>query len=195
VPVDRPHLDVGSRAELRAWLEANHATSDGAWFVRHRKGTERHVPYGDVVEELLCFGWIDGHARPLDDTASLLLVTPRRGAKSRWSKVNRDRIARLEAAGLLTEAGTRAVADAKASGAWTALDRAESLVEPDDLAAALDAVPAARQAWDGFPPSVRKGLLQWVFDAKRDETRHKRVRLIVDEAAEGRRANEWRPKG
>ena len=191
---DRPHLDVGSRAELRRWLEANHTTSDGAWFVRHRKGTDRYVPYAEVVEELLCFGWVDGHARPLDDRRSLLLVTPRRGPKSRWSKVNRERIARLEAAGLLTPAGERAVADAKASGAWTALQRAESLEEPSDLTGALDAVPAARQAWDGFPPSARKTLLQWVFDAKRDETRQKRVRQIVEEAAEGRRANEWRPR-
>ena len=191
---DRPHLDVGSRAELRRWLEANHTTSDGVWFVRHRKGDDRHVPYADVVEELLCFGWVDGHARPLDDRRSLLLCTPRRGAKSRWSRVNKERIARLEAAGLLTEAGERVVADAKESGAWTALDRAESLEEPEDLKDALEATPAARQSWDGFPPSTRKALLQWVFDAKRDETRQKRVRQIVDEAAEGRRANEWRPK-
>ena len=191
---DRPHLDVASRAELRRWLEANHATSDGAWFVRHRKGDERHVPYGDVVEELLCFGWVDGHAKPFDDRRSLLLVTPRRGPTSRWSKVNKERIDRLEAAGLLTPAGEAAIAEAKASGAWTALDRAESLEEPSDLSAALDAVPAARASWDGFPPSTRKFLLQWVFDAKRDETREKRVREIVAEAAEGRRANQWKPK-
>jgi uncharacterized protein YdeI (YjbR/CyaY-like superfamily) len=194
VATDRPHLDIGTRAELRRWLEANHATSDGVWFVRRKKGQDRHVPYGDVVEELLCFGWIDGHARPLDDECSLLLCTPRRGPKSRWSKVNKERITRLEAAGLMTPTGQRAVAAAKASGAWTALDAAESLVEPPDLAQALDAVPAARQSWDGFPPSARKTLLQWVFDAKRDETRQKRVRSIVDEAEAGRRANEWRPK-
>lgn len=122
MPVDRPHLDVGSPAELRRWLEANHATAEGAWFVRHRKGSERHIPYGEVVEELLCFGWIDGHARPRDDRASLLLITPRR-ERSRWSKVNRDRVAKLRAEGRLAPAGEQAVAEAKASGAWDALKR------------------------------------------------------------------------
>jgi uncharacterized protein YdeI (YjbR/CyaY-like superfamily) len=184
---DREHLDVGSRAELRAWLAANHQTSDGVWFVRWKKGTDRHVPYEDVAQEALCFGWIDGQARPLDEDSSLILLTPRRPT-SGWSRVNKNRIELLEAAGLIEPAGHAAIEVARANGSWEALDQVEALVEPDDLTAALDAQPDARREWDAFPPSAKKLLLGWIYSAKRPETRANRVRQTVDEAAVGRRA-------
>jgi len=80
-----------------------------------------------------------------------------------------------------------------ADGSWTKLDAVETLAEPDDLRRALDAVPAARDHWDGFPRSARRALLEWISSAKREPTRAKRIALTVSEAAEGRRANEWRP--
>jgi uncharacterized protein YdeI (YjbR/CyaY-like superfamily) len=189
VAVERPHLDVGSRAELRAWLEEHHAASDGVWFVRHRKGSDRYVAYEDLAQEVLCFGWIDSQARPLDDERSLIQLTPRR-PRSRWSKVNKARIERLEADGLITPAGAAVIEAAKASGAWTELDAVEALTEPEDLAAALDARPEARAEWDAFPPSAKKVVLTWVQDAKRPETRTKRITRTVDDAAQGIRANQ-----
>jgi uncharacterized protein YdeI (YjbR/CyaY-like superfamily) len=113
-----------------------------------------YASYDDVVEEALCFGWIDSVRRSLDADRSQLLVTPRKRG-SRWFKANNHRIQRLTAAGRLAPAGLAAVTDAKADGSWTALDAVEELVEPEDLGAALDAEPSARANWDGFhdPPS------------------------------------------
>jgi uncharacterized protein YdeI (YjbR/CyaY-like superfamily) len=145
------------------------------------------VPYADLVEEAICFGWIDSTVNVLDDDRGLQLMTPRK-PRSGWTRLNRRRVADMEAQGRMTDAGRRAVDRAKADGSWTVYDPVEDLLEPDDLAAALDAVPAARAAWTGFPPSARKQMLWWVVSAGRAETRAGRIAKIVDAAAEGRRA-------
>jgi uncharacterized protein YdeI (YjbR/CyaY-like superfamily) len=177
-----------TRAAWRAWLAANHATHRGVWLAAWRRGVDRPVvPYSDTVEEALCFGWIDSTANVLDERRSLQLMTPRK-PKSSWTRLNRERVARMEAAGLLTDAGRRAVAVAQANGYWSLMDQVEDLREPDDLAAALDAVPAARTHWDAFPPSARKPLLWWVITAAKPETRARRIERIVTEAEQGRRA-------
>jgi uncharacterized protein YdeI (YjbR/CyaY-like superfamily) len=106
--------------------------------------------------------------------------------------VNKERVERLIASGAMTPAGLAVVEGARARGTWNALDRVEDGVEPDDLAAALDAVPRARREWDAFPRSARRAILEWVGAAKRSETRARRVATVVTEAAEGRRANQWR---
>jgi uncharacterized protein YdeI (YjbR/CyaY-like superfamily) len=94
----------------------------------------------------------------------------------------------MEAAGLMTDAGRRSVAVAQANGWWMIYDPVEDLLEPVELAAALDAVPPAREAWDRFPPSARKAMLWWVISAARDDTRAKRIAAIVERAAVGERA-------
>jgi uncharacterized protein YdeI (YjbR/CyaY-like superfamily) len=176
-----------SRAAWRAWLDANHATERGLWLASWRRRTGRPaIPYPEVVEEALCFGWIDSTVNVLDDDRGLQLLTPRK-PRSTWTRTNRDRVARLEAEGRMTDAGRRAVEAAKANGWWTIIDPVEALEEPEDLAAALDAVPRARQEWDGFPPSARKQMLWWVIAAVRPETRSRRVARIVAEAEQGRR--------
>jgi len=125
-----------------------------------------YASYDDVVEEALCFGWIDSVRRSLDADRSQLLVTPRKRG-SRWSKASKQRIQRLTAAGPLAPAGLAAVTDAKADGSWTALDAVEELVEPEDLGAALDAEPNARANWDGFQGSTKRAILEWIIAAKR----------------------------
>jgi uncharacterized protein YdeI (YjbR/CyaY-like superfamily) len=140
-----------------------------------------------VVEEAICFGWIDSTVNRLDDDRGLQLLTPRK-PKSTWTRLNRQRAADMETAGLMTDGGRRAVEVAKANGWWTILDPVEDLIEPDDLAAALEANASARSAWDGFPPSVRKAMLWWVIRAIKPETRARRIDTIVAEAAKGRRA-------
>jgi len=153
-----------------------------------------YVAYGDIVEEALCFGWVDSVPRKLDAERSQLLVTPRKRG-SRWSKANKARIERLTAAGLLAPAGSAAVERAKADGTWTALNAVEALTEPEDLRAALDGDSEARREWDAFPPSTRRGILEWILSAKRPETRARRVTETVTLAAEGIRANQWRQPG
>lgn len=131
--------------------------------------------------------WIDSTTMKLDETRGLQLFTPRR-AKSPWTRLNRERAARMEERGLMTDPGRRAIAAAQANGWWTIADQVEDLVEPPALARALDQAPAARAAWDGFSPSARKMMLWWIVSAAREETQATRIARIVAEAAEGRRA-------
>ena len=185
---DYPIYHAETRAQLRAWLAAHHATVRGVWLCSWRSGTGRPAcPYPEVVEEAICFGWIDSTAGRLDDERGLQLLTPRR-ARSTWTRLNRRRAADMEAAGLMTDAGRRVVEAARANGWWTVLDPVEDLLEPDDLAAALDAVPAARATWDSFPAGARKAMLWWVLSAARPETRAGRVAQVVDGAQRGERA-------
>ncbi|GAB2847158.1 YdeI family protein [Microbacterium insulae] len=186
-------LDDGEKVEVadamawRAWLEENHRVSTGAWLVRARpKSGLVFVEYEEAIRQALCFGWIDGPVRTFDEMRGGLWFAPRRPS-SGWAATNKARLIELEAAGLMTEAGIRAVEVAKANGSWTVLDNAEAGIEPDDLAAALDAAPAARAAWDDFPMSARKLGISLVDMARRPETRAARIAKIVTDASEGRR--------
>jgi uncharacterized protein YdeI (YjbR/CyaY-like superfamily) len=189
----RPLIQPPDRAAWRAWLEEHHASTDGAWVARWSRASGRSqsdptVDYDALVEEALCFGWIDGVVNRLPDGRQAQLVTPRRRG-SGWASSNKQRVERLVADGRMTPAGQAVIDAARADGSWSMQDAAEALLEPPELAAALDAVPAARQAWDSFPRSPRRALIWWVMSARRQETRQRRVAAIVAEAAEGRRAN------
>ena len=186
---------VTSRAEWRAWLEAHHGRDDGVWLVRYKKATGRPtLTTDDVVEEAIAFGWIDSVPRTLDAERTMLWVSPRRPG-SRWSRLSKKRAGRVEAAGLMAPAGRDAVEAAQADGSWTALDDVENLVVPDDLAAALDARPPARAEWDAFPPSTRRGILEWILSAKRAATRAGRIGETARLAQKGKRANQWPREG
>lgn len=183
-----PIYHAETRQQWRSWLKHNHETAPGVWLCSWRRATGKpSCPYPEVVEEAICFGWIDSTVNLLDDDRSLQLITPR-NAKSGWSRLNRQRVAEMEAAGLMTDAGLNAVEVAKGNGCWTIYDPVEDLVEPEKLADALDANPAARAAWDGFPPSARKMMLWWVISAARDDTQAKRIATIVAKAGLGERA-------
>ncbi len=186
-------LDDGERvlapdaATWRSWLEENHRTSTGAWLVRARPGSDVEVVgYEDAILHALCFGWIDGPVRSFDERTGGLWFAPRRPS-SGWAATNKARLILLEERGLMAEAGIRAVEVAKANGSWTVLDNAEALREPDDFAAALDADPVARAAWDAFPPSARKFGIGAIDAARRPETRATRIAKIVADAAAGKR--------
>ncbi len=181
-----------TRGEWRAWLAANHATSTGVWLVTFKKASGKPAPtYDAAVEEALCFGWVDSRPGKLDADRTMLYFSPRK-PKSGWARPNKLRIEKLTAAGLMTAAGQAAVDRAKANGTWTMLDAIEAMVCPPDLAKALAANPTAKKHFDAFPPSVRKGIFQWVIQAKRPETRAKRVAEAVALAAKNVRANQPR---
>jgi uncharacterized protein YdeI (YjbR/CyaY-like superfamily) len=173
--------------EWGRWLEDNHAVSKGAWLLRGR-GAEagRYVEYEEAVCEALRFGWIDGPVRVFDEVSSGLWFAPRRPA-SGWAATNKARIARLEAEGRLRPAGIRALEIARENGAWEVLDGPEAGIEPPELIAALDAVPAARANWDAFPPSARKFGLTQIALAVRPQTREARIAKIVADATAGKR--------
>ena len=185
----RPLVHPKTRAAWRDWLTRHHADTDGVWLARWRKASGRTpLDYDAIVEEALCFGWIDGLLNTLDDERQALLMTPRRKG-SPWARSNKERVQRLIAEGRMAAAGEAAIRAAKADGTWSMQDAAEALIEPVELATALDASAGARRQWEWFTPSQRRALIWWVMSAKRPETQARRVAEIVNEAAQGRRAN------
>jgi uncharacterized protein YdeI (YjbR/CyaY-like superfamily) len=189
-PDGRPMVGPFDRAGWRAWLIASHASSNGVHLVSWRRGSGRtSVSYEEAVEEALCVGWIDSTGRTLDAERSLQWYAPRR-SRSGWARSNKERIERLSAAGLMLPAGLAVVEEAKRIGTWSMLDDVEKLVVPDDLGSALAAAPPARANWDAFPPSARRALLEWVVQAKRPETRAKRIAELAAKAARNERANQ-----
>ncbi|MDA0269491.1 MAG: YdeI/OmpD-associated family protein [Chloroflexi bacterium] len=174
---------MDSRADWRWWLETSHASPQAIWLVTYRKHHPHYLAYAEIVEEALCFGWIDSTRREFDDDRSRLYLSPRR-AGSIWSALNKQRIEHLEAAGLMTPAGRVVIDRAKADGSWSLLDDIDNLVMPPDLAAALEADPLARDHWEAFAPSVRRQFLWWIKSAKRDETRTTRVAGTIRAARE-----------
>ena len=191
--VELERFEASDRSALRAWLAENGRTSAGVWIV-YVKGGDRSLGYDDIVEEALCAGWVDSLPRRLDERHAMLRLSPR-SPRSRWSRRNKERIASLRERGLMTAAGEAVVAAAVASGTWTALDEVEDLTEPSELGSALDADRLARANWDAFPRSARRAILEWLLSAKTADTRDRRVRTIVSEAHENRRANQWRQPG
>jgi uncharacterized protein YdeI (YjbR/CyaY-like superfamily) len=187
---ERERVHPETRQEWRDWLIANHDRSAGVWLVSWKGKTGRaRVAYEDAVEEALCVGWVDSTQRTLDEERTMQWFAPRKPA-SGWARSNKERVERLTAAGLMLPAGLAAVAQAKANGAWERLDSVENLVVPDDLAAAFDARTGARERWDAFPPSARRALLEWIAQARREETRRRRIEETAERAARG----EWRPR-
>ena len=193
-PADgKPWVQPSDRASWRAWLVANHGSSNGVHLVTWRRATGRPtVTYDEAVEEALCVGWVDSKAGKLDADRATLWMSPRR-PKSGWSRPNKVRVERLMAAGRMLPAGLAVIDEAKRRGTWTMLDEVEDLVVPDDLALALDATPPARTNWETFPRSARRGILEWIVQAKRPETRARRVEETAAKAALGQRANAWVP--
>ncbi|MET0143741.1 MAG: YdeI/OmpD-associated family protein [Ilumatobacteraceae bacterium] len=185
---DLPIFHAERRDHWRAWLDANHDSQRGVWLCSWRRRTGRPAcPYPDAVEEAICFGWIDATTSLLDADRALQLMTPRK-AKSSWTRLNRRRAQAMEAAGLMTDAGRQVIERAQQNGWWTIYDPVEDLVEPPELAAALDDSIQARSNWDAFPASAKKAMLWWVISAAKDDTRQRRIVAIVASAARGERA-------
>lgn len=182
-------VPLQSRGDLRLWLAANHATSPGIWMVSWRRADlGPRIAYDDLVEECLCFGWIDSTVRTLDDDRSAIRLTPRRPG-SGWSRPNKERLARLLGSDLMTPAGRAVIDRAHADGSWTFLDDIEDLIVPDDLAAALSTAGAG-EAFEALTAGRRKQLLFWIKSAKRETTRADRIDRTVAAAGEGRSALE-----
>jgi uncharacterized protein YdeI (YjbR/CyaY-like superfamily) len=181
-------IEPADRAAWRRWLRRHHARPEGVWLVVAKKGTTG-LHLDEAVEEALCFGWIDSTAGKVDGERFRVWLAPRKRG-SVWSAINKERVARLIAQRRMTDAGLAKIERAKADGSWDALNHADALHEPPDLAAALDATPGARGHWDAFPPSARKQILVWIGAAKREETRAARIERAARLAAENVRATQ-----
>lgn len=176
----------------RQWLADNHDTADAVWLIIYKKESSTpSVYYPEAVDEAMCFGWVDSKPNKRDEE-SYYQYFSKRNPKSNWSRVNKEKVARLNKAGKMASAGLAMVEQAKASGTWDALNEVENLIVPDDLQKALKAVPNANTNFAAFPPSTRRGILEWIFNAKRAETRKKRINETAQLAGKNIRANQYR---
>ena len=181
-----------TRSAWRLWLSENHDTAQNVWFIRYKKSAGKPmVGFEEAIEEALCFGWIDSLPRKLDEERTMLYFAPRKPG-SGWSRPNKERVERMIAAGKMMPAGQKKIDQAKADGSWTKLDDIENLVIPDDLSRAFDEYPPARQYFEAFPRSVKRGILEWITNAKRPATREKRIQETATRAQKNERANQWR---
>lgn len=179
-------VQVESADELRRWLAEHHGQEAGVWVVTFKKDTgARYVSRSAVLDELLCFGWIDGIARKLDDERTMQLITPRRA--QHWARSYKERVSRLTEQGRMHPAGLRSVEESKARGLWTFMDDVDDLIVPEDLAVALAARAGARSYFDTIPPASKRFTLRWIKLAKTPATRAKRITTMADLAASGQR--------
>jgi uncharacterized protein YdeI (YjbR/CyaY-like superfamily) len=176
------YLEFADRHEWRMWLEAHHAEEDVAWLVHYKKGfQESTLLYEDAVQEALCYGWIDGKLKRLDERRYILRYTPRR-RNSIWSVSNIQRAERLIRDGRMTQAGLDKIAEAKETGQWQAAIRREQVdVIPPDLEEALEQIEGGVAAYHAVPDSRKKQFIYWLQSAKRPETKRRRIEKIVEE--------------
>jgi uncharacterized protein YdeI (YjbR/CyaY-like superfamily) len=181
-----------NRAQWRAWLKKHHTRSDGVWFISFKKSAKQPtVSYDAAVEEALCFGWVDSKPRKLDELRSMLWFAPRK-AGSGWSAPNKARVTKMIDAGLMAPAGLAKVQAAQVDGSWAALDAVEALNVPPDLAKALAKHPPAAKNFNAFPRSAKRGILEWISNAKRPQTRAARIAQTAELAQRNERANSGR---
>lgn len=193
MPREYPQVTIESAAELRSWLSENHAESGSVWLVIWKKDSGHpHVTYDEIVDQCLCFGWVDSLPAKLDARRSLLRISPR-NPRSSWSRINKERVSRLLQQGLMMPAGLAVIEQAKQNGAWHFLDDVERLEVPKDLLQAFELYPDSQRLFERFPPSSRRGILEWIKSAKTEATRRKRIVETAAKAAENRKANF--PKG
>ena len=181
-----PILPFASAARWEAWLEDEHARAAGVWLQIAKKDSGiATVTHAEALDVALCFGWIDGQRRTRDETWFLQRFTPRT-PRSRWSKINTEHVARLTAAGRMRPAGLAQVEAARADGRWAAAYAGQrTMTVPDDLQAALDANPRAAAFFATLRGANRYAVLYRVQDAKRPETRARRIDRFVAMLARG----------
>jgi uncharacterized protein YdeI (YjbR/CyaY-like superfamily) len=182
VTADLITLDVHTRADWRRWLAKNHASSPGIWLIRHKRHTGvASMPYDDLINEALCFGWVDSLVKRLDDSCYAIKVTPRKPT-SKWSDINRKRWKQLQAAGLLAAPGLAAAPTAK-----TYAPRPQIPELPPYFAKALKTNPKAWRNFQALAPTYRRNFVVWVHLAKRPETRERRIRESIELLSAGKK--------
>ena len=188
-----PTYYAPDQAAWREWLSEHYAREKSVWLIiYHKKSDIPSVYYDEAVDEALCFGWIDSTPNKRDEESYFQFFS-QRNPKSNWSRVNKEKVDRLIKEERMAPSGLEMIRVAQATGTWHALDDVDNLVVPGDLQEVMSQNPTALKHFNAFPPSVRRGILEWIFNAKRSDTRQKRIRETVALAAQNIRANQYRP--
>lgn len=172
-------VSVTSVAQLRSWLETHYSQTESIWLVTYKKHIcDKYVSKDEILDQILCFGWIDGIRRKLDDDRTMQLIGPRR--VQHWAQSYKDRAARLIAQGLMHSAGLEAITESKRKGLWDAMDDVDCLTIPPDLAGELSKHEGSTERFVGFAPSYRRNVLRFIKLAKTPPIRAKRIAKVVE---------------
>jgi uncharacterized protein YdeI (YjbR/CyaY-like superfamily) len=183
-----------SQNDWRKWLEKNHIKENAVWLIIAKKESGiNSVNYPQAVDEALCFGWIDSVANKKDEVSFYQYFTKRK-PKSKWSKINKDKVAQFMKEGKMAPAGLAMVELAKATGTWDALNEVEALTIPDDMLSRFKINKVAFENWKMFSRSVQRGILEWISNAKKEETRLKRIEETISLAEKNIKANQYQKK-
>lgn len=181
---DFEKVEVLSKQELRNWLAHNYTQEDAIWLVTFKKSSPtKYLSTGDVLDELLCFGWIDGIRRKLDEERTMQLISARR--TQYWAKTYKDRVAKLIAEGKMQPAGFHSIEISKKNGLWDFMDDVDNLVVPADLLISLKSEPAAFAFFESINPSSKRFVLRWLKLAKTEKTRRNRIVKLTELSAKG----------
>lgn len=179
-------VEVTSARQLREWLEMRHTQEESVWLVTYKKQVgANYVSVHEVLDEVLCFGWIDGVRRKLDDQRTMQLIGPRR--VQHWAKSYKDRADRLTREGRMSAAGLHAISESRRTGLWNFMDDVDALEIPDDLLEALRAHPGSADHFKRFPTSSKRFVLRWIKVSKTSETRARRIQTTALLAAQNKR--------
>jgi len=175
-------IEITSAEELRNWLSGNHMQEESIWLVTYKKSVvDKYVSVSEVLDELLCFGWIDGIRRKLDEERTMQLISPRKA--QHWAKSYKDRVAKLEAEGRMMPPGIKSVEEGKRSGLWNFMDDVDALILPDDFIDVLKSIPEAYRNFNAFNDSSKRNMLRHIKLAKTEKTRAKRITKLAELAA------------
>lgn len=179
-------IEISAAADLRAWLQNNHSSQDSYWLVTYKKVVpDKYVSTSEVLDELLCFGWIDGIRRKLDEKNTMQLISARR--TQHWTRTYKQRAEKLIANGLMEEPGYESIRVSKDNGLWNFMDDVDNLEIPNDLKNALEQKPAAEAFFDEINDSSKRNALRWLKLAKTEKTRKKRIQELVKLSAQGKK--------
>lgn len=191
IPVDLDTFCPACPNDWREWLAQNHDSKQSVWLVCYKK--QANIPtisWSDAVDEALCFGWIDSTRKSIDDQRFIQFFC-RRKPNSAWSKINKAKVERLIAEGLMMQAGHESILKAKENGSWTLLDEVEELLVPEDLHKKLSENEIAAAYFEGLSKSVKKNILYWIASAKRTETRQNRINEVATLAAQKQKPKQF----
>lgn len=177
-------VEITSQEELRLWLMKNHAQPDSVWLVTYKKSEpSKYVSRWDVLDELICFGWIDGIRRKLDDNKTMQLISQRK--VEHWAKTYKERAAKLIDEKKMHESGLKAIEASKSNGLWNFMDDVDNLIIPKDLSKELSKLNGAAEFFNSINPSSKRFVLRWIKLAKTEKTRNNRIKKLAQLSAKG----------
>ena len=172
-------VEIISQKQLRDWLLKNHTQKESIWLITYKKNVlEKYVSVQQVLDELLCFGWIDGIRRKLDEDRTMQLIAPRK--VEHWTKTYKDRYAKLLKNNLVENAGKESVLKSKQNGLWNFMDDVDALIKPIDFTKELESYKSAMVNFNAFGASSQRFILRWIKIAKTTDTRNKRIKQAAE---------------